>query len=181
MDPPVLVLDRPVPRTGRTTTTARSMAHDFLHHAAQVRAPAQPEYTDAVLMVVTELVITNAIRHTDGSAALHLELHDDHIEIRVTDTSPKPAGPRLPRTDGTGGYGWHLIDRLTTHTHTEPTPQGGKTICAHAPDKNNSRALARSHPGEGMGGCGLALAAARDTLGDNQPGGGRSTTAAMYD
>ncbi|MFF3728091.1 hypothetical protein ACFYYM_37655 [Streptomyces erythrochromogenes] len=31
------------------------------------------------------------------------------------------------------GYGWHLIDRLTTHTHTELTPRGGKTICAHAP------------------------------------------------
>ncbi|MGW2588268.1 ATP-binding protein [Streptomyces virginiae] len=129
---PVLVLDRPVPRTGRPTTTARGVAHDFLHHAAQVRSPARPEFTDAVLMVVSELV-TNAIRHTEGSAVLRLELHDDHIEIRVTDTSPEPAEPRLPRTDGSGGYGWHLIDRLTTHTHTEPTPHGGKTICAHAP------------------------------------------------
>ncbi|MFE2553668.1 ATP-binding protein [Streptomyces sp. NPDC059355] len=132
MFPPVFVLDRPVPRTGRPTTTARSVAHDFLNHAAQVRAPARPEYTDAVLMVVTEL-LTNAIRHTDGPAVLHLELHDDHIEIRVTDTSPEPAEPRPPRTDGTGGYGWHLINRLTTHTHTQPNPHGGKTICAHAP------------------------------------------------
>ncbi|MFF3728112.1 ATP-binding protein, partial [Streptomyces erythrochromogenes] len=82
---PVLVLDQPVPRTGRPTTTARGVAHDFLHDAAQVRAPGRPEYTDAVLMVVTELV-TNAIRHTDGPAVLHLELHDDHIVIRVTDT-----------------------------------------------------------------------------------------------
>ncbi|WP_405812988.1 MULTISPECIES: ATP-binding protein [unclassified Streptomyces] len=88
---------------------------------------ARPERTDAVPMVVTELV-TNAIRHTDGSAVLHLELHNDHIEIRVTDTSPERAGPRLPRTDGR-----HLINRLTIRTHTEPTPQGGKTICAHAP------------------------------------------------
>ncbi|MFD9084307.1 ATP-binding protein [Streptomyces erythrochromogenes] len=88
-----------MPRTGRRTTTARAVAHDFLRHAAQVRAPARPQYTDAVLMVVTELV-TNAIRHTDGPAALHLELHDDHIVIRVTDTSPEPAEPRLPRTDG---------------------------------------------------------------------------------
>ncbi|MFE5861693.1 ATP-binding protein [Streptomyces virginiae] len=129
---PALVLDQPVLRTGRPTTTARGVAHDFLHHAGQVRAPARPEYPDAVLMVVTELV-TNAIRHTDGPAVLHLELHDDHIAIRVTDTSPEQAAPRPPRTDGSGGYGWHLIDRLTTHTHTEPTPYGGKTICAHAP------------------------------------------------
>ncbi|MFD9338330.1 ATP-binding protein [Streptomyces sp. NPDC060028] len=132
MDPPVLVLDRPVPRTGRPATTARGATHDFLHHAAQVRAPARPEYTDAVVLVVTELV-TNAIRHTDGPAALHLELLDDHIEIRVTDTSPHPPAPRTPQTDGSGGYGWHLIDRLTTYTHTEPAPDGGKTVCVHAP------------------------------------------------
>ncbi|MGW6613742.1 hypothetical protein ACWGA0_09845 [Streptomyces erythrochromogenes] len=51
--------------------------------------------------------------------------------------SPTPAPNRQShacpgRTDGSGGYGWHLIDRLTTHTHTELTPRGGKTICAHA-------------------------------------------------
>ncbi|MET9855577.1 ATP-binding protein [Streptomyces sp. NPDC006450] len=129
---PLLALDRPVPRTGRPTTTARGIAHDFLLDAGQARAPARPEYGDAVLLVVTELV-ANAIRHTDGPAALHLELHADHVEIRVTDTSPEPPRPRPPRTDGSGGYGWHLINRLTTHTHTEPTPDGGKTICAHAP------------------------------------------------
>ncbi|MGW1939933.1 ATP-binding protein [Streptomyces goshikiensis] len=132
MVPHMLILDRPVPRTGLPTTTARGATDDFLHHAAQVRAPARPEYADAVLLVVTELV-TNALRHTDGPAALHLELHADHIEIRVTDTSPKPAERRLPQTNGSGGYGWHLIDRLTNHTHTEPIPAGGKTICAHAP------------------------------------------------
>ncbi|MFE4632348.1 ATP-binding protein [Streptomyces sp. NPDC056773] len=125
-------MDRPVPRADRPTTAARGATDTFLHRAAQVRPPARPEYADAVRLVVTELV-TNAIRHTDGPATLHLELHDDHIEIRVTDTSPTPAQPRTPRTDGSGGYGWHLINRLTTHTHTEPTPTGGKTICAHTP------------------------------------------------
>ncbi|MER5488423.1 ATP-binding protein, partial [Streptomyces sp. NPDC002812] len=87
MVPPMLVLDRPVSRTGRPTMTARGATDDFLRHAARVRTPARPEYTDAVLLVVTELV-ANAIRHTDGPAALHLELHDDHVEIRVTDASP---------------------------------------------------------------------------------------------
>ncbi|MFD7027887.1 ATP-binding protein [Streptomyces sp. NPDC059917] len=132
MVPPMLVLDRPVPRSARPTTTARGAAAAFLDHAARVRPAARPEYTDAVLLVVTELV-TNAIRHTDGPATLHLELHDDHIQIRVTDASPAPARPHTPRTDGSGGYGWHLINRLTSHTHTEATPSGGKTICAHAP------------------------------------------------
>ncbi|MFF3215763.1 ATP-binding protein [Streptomyces sp. NPDC002886] len=132
MFPPMLVLDKPVPRTGRPATTVRGATHDFLHHAAQVRTPSKPEYTDAILLVVTELV-TNAIRHTTGPAALHLELHDDHIEIRVTDTSPTAAEPRVPQIDGSGGYGMHLVKSLTTHTRTEPTPDGGKTIYAYAP------------------------------------------------
>ncbi|MER5730771.1 ATP-binding protein [Streptomyces sp. NPDC002138] len=124
------VLDQPVPRTGQPTTSARDAARGFLHHAAHARAPSQPESTDVVLLVVDELV-TNAIRHTDGPCALRLELHEDHIEIRVTDASPHPPKPRPPHTDGTGGWGWHIINHLTTHTHTEPTPDGGKTICAH--------------------------------------------------
>ncbi|MFF3015361.1 ATP-binding protein [Streptomyces sp. NPDC057939] len=131
MAPFVPVLDQALPRTGSPTSTARDATRDFLRHAARTRPPARPEYTDAILLIVAELV-TNAIRHTDGPATLHLELGDDHIEIRVSDTSPHPPTPHTPRTDGTGGYGWHLIHRLTTHTHTESTPDGGKTIHAHA-------------------------------------------------
>ncbi|MGW1772043.1 ATP-binding protein [Streptomyces sp. NPDC002104] len=129
---PMLVLDQPVPRVGQATTTVRGVTHEFLEHAARIRAPARPEYADAVLLVVIELV-TNAIRHTEGPAAVHLELHQDHIEIRVTDTSPTAAEPRVPQIDGSGGYGMHLIKTLTTHTRTGPTPDGGKTIYAYAP------------------------------------------------
>lgn len=129
---PVPVLDQPVLRTGQPATSAREATRGFLHHAARVRPPTRPESSDVVLLVVAELV-TNAIRHTDGPCVLHLELHDDHIEIRVTDTSPRPPTPRPPHTDGTGGWGWQLINHLTTHTHTEPTPDGGKTIYAHTP------------------------------------------------
>ncbi|WP_037881407.1 ATP-binding protein [Streptomyces sp. NRRL S-378] len=124
------VLDQPVPRTGQPTTSARDATRVFLHDAARMRPPTHPESADVVLLIVAEL-ITNAIRHTDGPCTLHLELHDDHIEIQVTDTSPQPPQPRPPHTDGTGGWGWQLISHLTTHTHTEPHPDGGKTICAH--------------------------------------------------
>ncbi|MEJ8641644.1 ATP-binding protein [Streptomyces sp. MS1.HAVA.3] len=48
-----------------------------------------------MLLIVAELV-TNAIRHTDGPCTLHLELHDDHIEIQVTDTSPTHPNPAHP-------------------------------------------------------------------------------------
>ncbi|MCX4547029.1 ATP-binding protein [Streptomyces sp. NPDC012746] len=97
-----------------------------------MRPPTRPDSSDIVLLIVAEL-ITNAIRHTDGPCTLHLELHDDHIEIRVTDTSPHPPQPRPPHTDGTGGWGWQLINHLTTHTRTELTHDGGKTIYAHTP------------------------------------------------
>ncbi|MFJ7272375.1 ATP-binding protein [Streptomyces sp. NPDC099050] len=129
---PAPVLDQPVSRTGKPTTSAREATRRFLHHAARVRPPTHPESADAVLLIVAELV-SNAIRHTSGPCTLHLELREDHIEIRVTDASPHPPRPRPPHTDGSGGWGWLLINHLTTHTHTEPTPDGGKTIYAETP------------------------------------------------
>ncbi|MGW7435332.1 ATP-binding protein [Streptomyces sp. NPDC054849] len=126
------VLDQHVPRTGQPTASARNATRAFLLHAARARPPTRPENPDGVLLVVAELV-TNALRHTDGPCSLHLELRQDHIEIRVTDTSPHPPQPRPPHTDGTGGWGWHLIHHLTTHVHIAPTPDGGKTIYAYAP------------------------------------------------
>ncbi|MDX3537271.1 ATP-binding protein [Streptomyces sp. MB09-01] len=126
------VLDRHVQRMGRPTASAREATRAFLLHAARVRSPTRPENPDGVLLVVAELV-TNALRHTDGPCTLHLGLHQDHIDIRVTDSSSRPPQPRPPHTDGTGGWGWHLIHHLTTHVHISRTPDGGKAICAHAP------------------------------------------------
>ncbi|WP_405940767.1 ATP-binding protein [Streptomyces sp. NBC_00207] len=85
-----------------------------------------------MLLVVGELV-ANVMRHTRGPASLHLELNGGHIDIRVTDTSRDLPEPRPPRLDGTGGWGWQLINHLTTDVHIEPTPDGGKTICVRAP------------------------------------------------
>ncbi len=125
-------LDQHVPRIGRPAASTRDATRAFLLRAAQVRTPTRPENPDGVLLVVAELV-SNALRHTDGPCALHLELHQDHIDIRVTDTNPRPPQPGPPRTDGTGGWGWHLIQHLTAHVHISRTSDGGKTICAHAP------------------------------------------------
>ncbi|MFD9452569.1 ATP-binding protein [Streptomyces sp. NPDC059985] len=126
------VLDQPVLRTGQPTSAARDATRGFLHRAARVRAPVQPGHADDVLLVVAELV-TNALRHTDGPCALHLELHGDHLEVCVTDASPCPPQPRPPHTDGSGGWGWLLINHLATRVNIELTPDGGKTICADTP------------------------------------------------
>ncbi|GGX42878.1 hypothetical protein GCM10010353_67510 [Streptomyces chryseus] len=108
MAPPMLVHDRPVPRTGQPTTTVRGATDDFLHRAAQVRAPARAEYTDAVLLVVTELV-SNALRHTDGPTALHLELTSGKRGPGLVRVSPRRrrAACRALRRPTTAGPGSH--------------------------------------------------------------------------
>ncbi|MFD6987139.1 ATP-binding protein, partial [Streptomyces sp. NPDC059956] len=113
------VLDQAVSRTGQPTASARGATRHFLHHATHIRAPARPESADVVLLVVAELV-TNAIRYTDGPCTLHLELHEDHVEIRVTDTSRHPPTPRPPHTPRTRGMGLEQIKQLNTQTHKEP-------------------------------------------------------------
>ncbi|MFI8260810.1 MULTISPECIES: ATP-binding protein [unclassified Streptomyces] len=130
MDLPVL--DRSLSRGGQPTASARDATRAFLHRATRIRPPAAPGNGDAVLLVVDELV-ANAMRHTRGSASLHLELNGDHIDICVTDTSPDRPTPRRPHLDGTGGWGWQLINHLATDVHIDPTPEGGKAICARAP------------------------------------------------
>ncbi|WP_412079459.1 ATP-binding protein (plasmid) [Streptomyces xanthophaeus] len=126
------VLDKPLPRADQPAASARDATRVFLARAARIRAPARGGSFDAVLLVVAELV-TNAIRHTDGPCTLHLELRDDSVDVRVADTNPQPPKPRAPHTDGTGGWGWILVNHLATCIHIEPAPGGGKTICAHLP------------------------------------------------
>ncbi|WP_037808407.1 ATP-binding protein [Streptomyces sp. NRRL F-2580] len=111
---------------------AREATRAFLRQAAHARPPAGPASADIVLLVVSELV-SNAIRHTDGPCTLHLALQGESVDVRVTDTSPHPPEPRAPHTEGTGGWGWLLVDQLTTNVHIEPAPGGGKTICARIP------------------------------------------------
>ena len=126
------VLDQPLSRMSRPAASARDATRAFLARAARLRAPAKDESTDNVLLVVTELV-ANAIRHTVGPCALHLELLDGSIDVCVSDCSPQSPQPRTPGTDGTGGWGWFMIKRLATHIHIKPMPEGGKTICAALP------------------------------------------------
>ncbi|MEU9028602.1 ATP-binding protein [Streptomyces sp. NPDC048383] len=116
----------------RPVVAARDATRAFLSRAARLRAPAEDESTDNILLVVAELV-ANAIRHTVGPCALHLELLDDTIDICVTDQSPQPPRPRTPGTDGSGGWGWFLIKRLATHIRVKPVPGGGKSVCAELP------------------------------------------------
>ncbi|MFD3719817.1 ATP-binding protein [Streptomyces sp. NPDC058674] len=116
----------------RPAASARDATRAFLARAVRLRAPAKVGSMDDVLLVVAELV-ANAIRHTDGPSALHLELLDDSVDVCVTDQSPRLPQLRTPLTDGTGGWGWFVVKRLATRIHIKAMPDGGKTICAALP------------------------------------------------
>ncbi|MFF4392255.1 ATP-binding protein [Streptomyces sp. NPDC001552] len=126
------VLDQALSCTDWPGASARDATRDFLARAARLRAPAKDGSMDDVLLVVAELV-ANAIRHTDGPSSLHLELLDDAVDVCVSDPSPRHPEPRTPRTDGTGGWGWFMIQSLATHIHIRPAVGGGKIICAELP------------------------------------------------
>ncbi len=128
----VAVLDQPLSRMNRPSAAARDATRAFLARASRLRAPAKDGSVDNVLLVVSELV-ANAIRHTEGPCALHLELLGDSIDVCVADRSPRSPAPRTPSADGTGGWGWFMIKRLATHIRIKPVPEGGKTICAALP------------------------------------------------
>ncbi|MCP3817017.1 ATP-binding protein [Streptomyces sp. A3M-1-3] len=101
----------------RDSATARRAAADFL---AQHCPWAD---TDAVLLVVTELV-ANAVRHTTGWWRLHLTVRERELVVEMDDSSPQPPIPRRPEFAGGGGFGWQMVQRLAGRVEVELLPDG---------------------------------------------------------
>ncbi|MFD5891589.1 ATP-binding protein [Streptomyces sp. NPDC060334] len=123
--------ERTTLRSLSAVAEARRTARAFLDGLGQ---PAVgPEQADTVVLVVSELV-TNALRHGGGAYALRLAAHPGGIEVAVGDPSPRVPRVRTPDlTDGTGGFGWHMINDLAHHVAVKPGPKGGKTVRAFLP------------------------------------------------
>jgi anti-sigma regulatory factor (Ser/Thr protein kinase) len=91
---------------------------------------ADSEAADTVVLVVSELV-TNALRHGGGTCTLRLTAHPDLIEVAVDDPSSRAPRTRTPDlNDGTGGFGWAMVNRLARATAVTRGPSGGKTVSA---------------------------------------------------
>ncbi|MGR8012158.1 ATP-binding protein [Streptomyces hypolithicus] len=92
-----------------------------------------PDVADTLVLVVSELV-TNALRHGGGQYTLELSAGPGTVTAAVSD--PNPAHPRERTPDlngGSGGFGWHMIRRLTDRLTITPGPGYGKTIHAQLP------------------------------------------------
>ncbi|MFI7290098.1 ATP-binding protein [Streptomyces anulatus] len=87
-----------------------------------------PDVADTLVLVVSELV-TNALRHGDGTFTLRLNAHPDAVEVAVEDASPRWPRMRTPDLTGSGGgFGWPMVNRLARSTAVTHRAAGGKTV-----------------------------------------------------
>ncbi|MFG2862261.1 ATP-binding protein [Streptomyces sioyaensis] len=121
--PPIVLADDSPAGIPRARNVARAFA-DSLDPALA------PETSETLALVVSELA-TNALRHGGGHYTLSLSATDDAVNVAVSDLNPEPPRERTPDlNDGTGGFGWHMIRRLTGNVIITPGPRQGKTIHA---------------------------------------------------
>jgi two-component sensor histidine kinase len=81
-----------------------------------------------VRLVVTEL-IENVHQHANGSGKLQLELHDGHVLVQVSDTSPRLPEVRDPVPTLPTGRGMRLVQILSTAWGVRPE-SAGKVVWA---------------------------------------------------
>ena len=115
-------------RSASAVADARDATRAFLEALGQPEIA--PEDADTVVLVVSELV-TNALRHGGGTCTLRLTAHPDTIEVAVDDASAQAPRMRTPDlNDGTGGFGWPMVNRLARATSVTRRTAGGKTVTA---------------------------------------------------
>lgn len=122
----------PVPTTVRgDSAVGISRARQAARAFADRLAPTPfPDVADTLVLVVSELV-TNALRHGDGTFTLRLNAHPDAVEIAVDDASPRWPRVRTPDLTGSGGgFGWPMVNRLARTTAVTRRAAGGKTVTA---------------------------------------------------
>jgi anti-sigma regulatory factor (Ser/Thr protein kinase) len=75
----------------------------------------EPETMDDLRLLISELV-TNSVRHSDAQSAVELQVAvDEHlirVEVRDRGHGFEPR-PRQQGQDKAGGWGLHLVDRLS--------------------------------------------------------------------
>ncbi|MFI6684225.1 ATP-binding protein [Streptomyces sp. NPDC050485] len=99
--------------------------------AAFLAGPCPDVDTDAgqVLVLVVSELVTNALRHAGGVAAMTLLADRDTLRVIVEDPSPVLPQERRPDLSGyEGGFGWPMVQLLSRSVSVRPRPGGGKEI-----------------------------------------------------
>ncbi|WP_328330428.1 MULTISPECIES: ATP-binding protein [unclassified Streptomyces] len=121
---------------------ARDAARAF---AENLDPSLDTEMADTLALVVSELA-TNALRHGGGRYTLRLTVTPEAVCLAVSDPSPTPPRERTPDLNGgTGGFGWHMIRRLTDSVTTTPGPGQGKTMHARLTRRLPTRTAPSPH------------------------------------
>lgn len=111
---------------------AREHARRFLDAGAGVPGAGVPAVTvvQEVQVVIAELV-SNAMRHAPGPYVLQLSQYGARLLISVSDGGTSGPVPRPPDLSaGGGGFGWHLVQRLSESVDVRVHGEGGKTVTA---------------------------------------------------
>ena len=115
------VLDLTLPAVAASVARARTEL------CGAMATELEAEELDTLRLLVSELV-TNAVRHADGSAPVEVHAHwDGEVRIEVSDYGPGfTPKPRFGRLDEPGGFGLFLVGRLADHWGVET--DGGTTV-----------------------------------------------------
>lgn len=80
--------------------------------------------------LVTSEVVTNAVRHADGtgSVEIHVRVEAGGLTVEVRDGDPRPPVPQSDRAGLPGGHGLHIVQALTSAWGWRPQRAGGKVV-----------------------------------------------------
>ncbi|MFH8411023.1 ATP-binding protein [Streptomyces sp. NPDC018019] len=98
---------------------ARAVARGFL----RVLVPGGGVEAESVLLVVSELV-TNAVRHAGGMTGFGLRAGPGTVAVTVEDASCEVPRAGVSKPDGTGGFGWSVVQDLAQEVQVRTHPQG---------------------------------------------------------
>jgi anti-sigma regulatory factor (Ser/Thr protein kinase) len=110
----------PIPRS---ISEARRFARDVLSLWG-----IDGNLADLVALLASELV-TNALLHGAPPIDLDLAWRDPRVRVEVSDSAEQmPVMAEPPRPRGRGGFGLHLIERLSLAWGSDHRPTGGKVV-----------------------------------------------------
>ncbi|MGY0488489.1 ATP-binding protein [Streptomyces sp. WG-D5] len=121
-------MSAPTPQAERVTCPeARSRVRSVLQPLCDSLPACTAERLCQDACLVTSELITNAMLHAGGVSDFDAQLDGQVLTVRVSDHSPAPPAP-LPRApERSGGFGWTIVSRLSTHVDIV-LDDAGKTV-----------------------------------------------------